>query len=88
MDVLKLLFLVGGCIYGICYLVFLFQTRKPIRNLILQGVIGIFFLFLVEITSNWTGVQIGVNPWSALTAGITGIPGVLLLLFMRFLWVI
>ena len=88
MEVVKWVFVIGGCLYALCYLVFLLKTRKPFRNLLLQGGIGIFFLCLVEVASRWTGVSIGINPWTALTAGVTGIPGVLLLLFMRFIWAI
>lgn len=60
----------------------------PIRiifNLIVNAVIGGAMLLVVNLIGSFWGVTIGINPITALIAGLLGIPGVILLLALRFL---
>lgn len=60
----------------------------PIRiifNLIVNAVIGGAMLLIVNLIGSFWGVTIGVNPITALVAGLLGVPGVILLLALRFL---
>ena len=54
-------------------------------RLILNGIAGAFLLAGINFLSSFTNISIPVNPFSALTAGFLGIPGVLLLVILKFL---
>ena len=88
MSILRTCMIIGGCVYALCALVFLFRTKKPLRNLLLSAAIGLAALLLVHFTGPLTGVGLPLNPWSALCSAAAGIPGVLLLLAMRIVWLI
>ena len=48
------------------------------------GVISIFFVIEMLAAQNYA-VSVGINPWTALTSGILGLPGVALLYGINFL---
>lgn len=50
-----------------------------------NGLLGLAVLFLVNVTSRYTGIHLGFNVFNGLVAGILGIPGVVLLLLVQ--WV-
>ena len=88
MSILKICMIIGACIYGLCALVFLVRTKKPFRNLLLSAAIGLAALLAVHFTGPLTGVELPLNPWSVLCSAAAGIPGVLLMLGMRMVWMI
>ena len=62
--------------------------RVPLRlslRLLGNTLAGFFALYLVNMTSAVTGLFLGLNLWNALTVGILGLPGLLLLLALQ--WV-
>ena len=62
--------------------------RVPLRlslRLLGNTLAGFFALYLVNMTSTVTGLFLGLNLWNALTVGILGLPGLLLLLALQ--WV-
>ena len=58
---------------------------RIIFNLIVIAVIGGAMLLIVNLIGGMWGISIGINPITALVAGLLGIPGVALLIALRFL---
>lgn len=56
---------------------------KVILKLIINGVLGGLLLFIVNLIGKFLGFSIIINPFTALTAGFLGIPGVILLFLIE-----
>lgn len=82
-DLLSILaiFLAIGAVYVLGMLLVL--PIKLIIRLVINGIIGAVALILFNLLGNYIGITIGVNPITALIAGFLGIPGVLLMIFVK-----
>ena len=59
---------------------------KVTLKLLANTLLGFGVLWLINRTAALTGVSLGLNLWNALTIGILGVPGVVLLLLVQ--WVL
>lgn len=59
---------------------------KVTLKLLANTLLGFGVLWLINRTAGLTGVSLGLNLWNALTIGILGLPGVVLLLLVQ--WVL
>ena len=59
---------------------------KVTLKLVVNTLLGFGVLWLINRTAALTGVSLGLNLWNALTIGILGLPGVVLLLLVQ--WVL
>ena len=59
---------------------------KVTLKLLANTLLGFGVLWLINRTAALTGVSLGLNLWNALTIGILGLPGVVLLLLVQ--WVL
>lgn len=59
---------------------------KVIIKLIYNGVLGGMILILLNFVGGFVGIHIGVNPVTALIAGVLGIPGIVLLLILQIIF--
>ena len=59
---------------------------KVTLKLLVNTLLGFGVLWLINRTAALTGVSLGLNLWNALTIGVLGLPGVLLLLLVQ--WVL
>ncbi len=75
------IFLAIGAVYFLGMLLVL--PIKLIMRLVLNGIIGAIVLVIFNFIGNYIGINIGVNPITALIAGFLGIPGVILMIFVR-----
>ena len=82
-DLLSILaiFLAIGAVYILGMLLVL--PIKLIVRLIINGIIGAIALIVFNLFGSYLGVTIGVNPITALMAGFLGVPGVLLMIFVK-----
>lgn len=58
---------------------------KLILKLVLNGVLGGIAIFFINLLGNLIGFTIPLNLFSALVAGILGLPGIILLVILKFL---
>lgn len=61
---------------------------KPLRwllKLMLNGIIGGLILAAVNFVGGFAGVSIIINPFSALLAGLLGVPGVILVVLLQYI---
>ena len=65
----------------------IFKTPLKIAlKLLINTFLGFLALWLVNLTAAFTGIALGLNLWNALTIGILGLPGFILLLLVQ--WVL
>lgn len=62
------------------------QTPHLFVNFIVRVIVGIAMIFFVNefLGAQGISVQVGLNPWTVLTSGILGTPGVALLYGISF----
>jgi inhibitor of the pro-sigma K processing machinery len=74
---------------GILLLALLFRILKtPLRwafKLLLNAAIGFVALIVLNFFGAWVGLSLGVNWLNAIIVGVLGIPGVILLLLLKYL---
>ena len=81
MDVTTILLLTGAALVGMVFSAPLRLAGKALLNTLL----GLGALILLNATSAFTGLSLGVNLFNALVVGVLGVPGVVLLLLVQ--WV-
>ena len=62
--------------------------KKPLAwmlKFLLHAAMGYAFLFLFNFVGAWIGVSLGLNWVNAAVAGVLGVPGVVLLLLIKYL---
>ena len=63
--------------------------RAPLKlavKLLANTLLGFLALWAVDLTASVTGMALGMNLWNALTIGVLGLPGFVLLLLVQ--WVL
>lgn len=70
-------------IVGIIILGILIKLLKLPIKLLINGIFGVILLYIVNFIGASYGFMIGINIWTALIAGIFGIPGVALLVIAQ-----
>ena len=61
---------------------------RLIGKLILNGVAGGVALFLINLLGTKVGVNIGINPLTALIAGFLGLPGIVMLVLLQYIFLL
>lgn len=74
------------CVLILC-MISLRKKMEFLLNFMLRAVTGMIAVFLINeaLAAQNVSVLVGINPWTALTSGILGIPGVALLYGIRLL---
>ena len=78
-------------VVAILVLIVLIILRKPMRlifKLVLNTVIGFLALFVLNWLGSYIGISVAVNWLNALIVGVLGVPGVALLLLLRWLFLL
>ena len=73
-------------IYGIMGLVLLFLVIKVLKwpiKILINGLIGIFLLYVTNYIGLDFGLYIPINPVTAIIAGFLGIPGIIFLVIFK-----
>ncbi|QZY57572.1 pro-sigmaK processing inhibitor BofA family protein [Crassaminicella profunda] len=58
---------------------------KWIIKFVYNGIIGGIILLLLNVAGGFFGIHIAINPITAIVAGFLGVPGVVLILFFKYL---
>ena len=87
MDIKTILLLTGGALALLAVAHRVFSTPlKLILKVGLNTLLGLLALALLNATSAFTGLSLGVNLFNALVVGVLGVPGLGLLLLAQ--WVL
>lgn len=85
MDFLVIVAYVTGVVFLYALGKMLLIPLRVVFNLIVNAVIGGGVLLVLNLIGGFWSFNIGVNPITALVAGLLGVPGVLLLIGLRLL---
>ena len=87
MDIKTILLLTGGALALLAVALRVFSTPlQLILKVGLNTLLGLLALALLNATSAFTGLSLGVNLFNALVVGVLGVPGLGLLLLAQ--WVL
>ena len=86
MDIMAVIFLVLGGLAAVALGARATAARDGFLPAAVNGLLGLAALLAVNLTTKYTGLHLGFNVFNGLTAGVLGIPGVVLLLLVQ--WVI
>lgn len=82
--------IIALCIAAVVLLSLLIKLLKaPIRwafKLLINALIGFVALFLVNILGSFVGLSLGINWLNAIITGTLGLPGIVLLLLIKYLF--
>ena len=80
-TVISLVFIV---LAGFLLIRLLLKPLKWAVKLLLNALGGFVLLFVVNFVGSWVGLSVGITWLNALVAGVLGLPGVALLLVLKF----
>lgn len=86
MNLVVIIAYVAGVLFLYALGKLLLIPLRTIFNLIVNAVIGGGVLLLINFVGSFWGFQVGVNPITALIVGLLGVPGVLLVVGLRLLF--
>jgi inhibitor of the pro-sigma K processing machinery len=78
-------YLVGILLLYFLARIFIIPIRFVVR-MIFNGVIGGVLLWLTNLGGRFIGIAVPVNPITALIAGFLGVPGVVLVIILQYLF--
>lgn len=85
MDVTTILFYLAGLILVYVVGLILVVPLKLLVRLLMNGIAGGIFLVLFNLVGGIFNLNIVINPLNAIIVGFLGVPGVILLLVLRFI---
>ena len=86
MDVFVSLVLLAIVSMMILLLIKLFKTPlKWIFKLVINGGLGFIGLFILNLIGGLIGIELGLNWVNAIVVGFLGVPGIILLLLLKYL---
>lgn len=80
--------IVAGLLAGFFLIALLRVFQAPLKvavKLLANTLLGFLALWAVNLTAGITGLTLGLNLWNALVIGVLGLPGLGLLLLVRWI---
>ena len=74
MEAIKTIGIAIGCLSVFIILLIAFLSKKFIKTLFLNAIMGILSVILISITGKFTGIYLPINQW---TIGFSGVFGVM-----------
>ena len=78
--------MIAAAVGGAVVLIAMMIAGKPLRRLLSSGTQGLCTLVVVNLTGALTGISLGLGLFSGLCCLLLGVPGVILLLFLKVLF--
>ncbi len=88
MQILKIVFIVLCVLYSLFYLYTAFKIQKPIKTILFYAFVGVITLFIINLTSSFTGVCININKYTLIGSCATSLPGIITFLILNLVFVI
>ena len=79
-----LLFVFGFIFVLIICKIFVMPVKRIIK-LILNSLLGVAFIYIINYFGSNYGFHLGINWWTMFVSGILGIPGVILLIVLKYI---
>ena len=85
METLSAILILAAVVVGVILLVRLLSApMRWIFKLLLNAVLGFVMLYIVNFFGAAVGLELGMNLINALLAGFLGVPGIILLIVLKF----
>ena len=81
----KSLALLAGLSLALILLRVIKTPLKLAMRLLGNTLLGLLALYILQSTSAYTGIALGLNLWNALVVGVLGLPGLGLLLLLQWI---
>ncbi len=88
MKIFEIFLLVLCVLYLIFYLYFIFKHDRPIVLFITNASISLILVAIINLTAFLSGQYLPVNEWTVSCATVTGVPGIVGMLILRYIFVL
>lgn len=88
MQIFKIILIILVIAYGIAFIYFLSKIKKPMRFLFYQSLISIILMLIINLTGFATGQHIPVNYGTVFGTLAGGVPFLVLVLLIKFIFAI
>lgn len=85
MSIIKIFLITLAALYLLVYIIFLICTRKPLKTLAFNAVVGWILLAIINLLSWALNIHIPVNYCSVALSGSLGAVGVALLILLQYI---
>lgn len=68
-------------------MIFAVKNGKPLKTVFSGAFCGLAAMLIINLTEGLTGVMLPVNPMTVTVSGLMGIPGVMGLIILKFVFV-
>ncbi len=82
---MKAYFIIILSVFSLCILFFALKSHKFFKTLIFNAFLGICILVIIDLTAEFTGIYIPVNPYTVGAGASFGVPAITLLLVLQIL---
>ena len=82
----KIVFIICAFVYGFIYLILAAKTGKPFKTMFLFALAGIMGLFIVNLTSKYSGIYLPLNYVTVGSSSAFGLVGTVGLLLVRMIF--
>ncbi len=83
---MNVFFVTVAVISGISVFLWIVKSPKGGRSFLLSALQGLAALFAVNLSGMVTGVNVALNYWTAGTAAVLGLPGVICTVILNFIF--
>lgn len=86
MNILKYI-IIGFCVLSVLsVLFFALRTKHFIKSILISAITGISVMLILHFTSNFTGFEFNITPFSLITSGVFGLPGVVAIVITKMIF--
>ena len=83
-NIESILIVIGVIVGAVLFIKLLSIPMKLIVKLLLNALSGFVMLFIFNFIAQFAGFSLSITPLSCIIAGILGIPGVIILIVLKF----
>lgn len=88
MQLLKIIFIIMCAVYFCFYTYYAYKTGRPFKVIIFYALLGAILLFVINKTSQYTGVCIDINVYTLIGSCATSLPGIITFLLLNLIFMI
>lgn len=87
MQVLKVIYIVCAVIAGLAIIVAAVKSHRARHYLLISALVGIAGLIIASITGSFTGFGLPINLWTLICSAALSLPGVILMIILKLVWI-
>lgn len=85
-DITSILAYAAGLVLLFVFCRIFIQPIKWMLKLLINGILGGLILAAVNFAGGFAGITVIINPLSALISGLLGVPGVILVIILQYIF--